>query len=187
MIRYISKLIIRLFGWKVVGNAPTDKKYIIISIPHTSMADFFWGKLTFWYAGMHPTIFIKKELFFFPIGPILKMFGARPINRSHSAGMVEQVIGYFNRNDQFSICITPEGTRKLTPKLKRGFYFIAKQANVPVYLGVLDYRTKTMNIGERFMVSGDTEADMAHIHEYYVRHNPQAKHPDMFSLNSIRL
>lgn len=185
--RRISGFIIKLFGWKFIGEIPKDKKYVIVSIPHSSMWDFVWGKLTFIHAGIKPAVFIKKELFFFPLGLLLRSLGAIPINRSKSTGMVEQVIEYFDKNDKFCVCITPEGTRKRTTKLKRGFYFIAKQANVPLYLGVLSYKEKTLFIGERYMLTGDQEADMAYIHDYYVRKNPTAKHPDQFSLDSIRL
>ncbi len=183
----ISGFIIKLFGWNFVGEIPKDKKYVIVSIPHTSMWDFIWGKLTFWHAGIKPVVFIKKELFFFPLGPLLTALGAKPINRSRSTGMVEQVIDYFNQNDEFCICITPEGTRKLAPKLKRGFYFIATQANVPLYLGILDYKEKKLYIGERYMPTGDIENDMSYIHEYYVRKNPTGKHPEQFSTDSIRI
>jgi len=151
------------------------------------MWDFVWGKFTFASVGEHPSIFIKKEMFFFPMGLLLKALGAKPINRSHSAGVVEQAIEYFNKNDKFSVCITPEGTRNRTKKLKRGFYFIAKQANVPIYLGFLNYSDKTVGFGERFMPTGNVEADMAYIHEYYVNLNPIAKHADQFTLDCIRL
>lgn len=183
----ISGFIIKLFGWKFIGEVPKDKKYVIVSIPHTSMWDFVWGKLTFWYAGIKPVVFIKKELFFFPLGNLLRALGALPINRSRSTGMVEQIIDYYNKNEHFCICITPEGTRSLAPKLKRGFYFIAKQANVPLYLGVLDYKSKTLFIGERYEICGDMNKDMEYIKNYYTEKNPTAKHVNKFSLNSIRL
>ena len=183
----LSGFILRLFGWKLIDNAPTDKKFVIIALPHTSMMDFVWGKLVFSSAGFSPKIFIKKEMFFFPVGLLLKALGAVPINRSRSAGMVEQVIAYFNKNDEFCVCITPEGTRKLTNKLKRGFYFIAKQANVPIYLSVLDYKTKHAIIGERFVPTDDIEADFEHIHKYYAKMNPTARRPKQFSTDCIRI
>jgi 1-acyl-sn-glycerol-3-phosphate acyltransferase len=183
----LSGFIIKLFGWKLVDNPPTDKKFVVIALPHTSMMDFVWGKLVFWYAGFVPAIFIKKEMFFFPLGLLLRALGAVPINRSRSAGMVEQVIEYFNKNDEFSVCITPEGTRQLTNRLKRGFYFIARQANVPIYLSVLDYKTKSMIIAERFMTTDDIDADMEHIRNYYIQKNPTARHPKQFSTDCVRL
>ena len=182
-----SRFILKLFGWRIIDKAPTDKKFVVIALPHTSMMDFVWGKLIFAASGFSPKIFIKKEMFFFPVGLLLKALGAVPINRSRSTGMVEQVIAYFNKHDEFCVCITPEGTRKLTNKLKRGFYFIAKQANVPIYLSVLDYGTKHAIIGERFVPTGDIEADMEHIHQYYVAHNPTAKHPKQFTTDCVRL
>ena len=185
--RRFSGFILRLFGWKLIDHAPTDKKFVVIALPHTSMMDFVWGKLVFTYAGFSPKIFIKKEMFFFPVGLLLKALGAVPINRSRSTGMVEQVIAYFNKNDEFCVCITPEGTRKLTNKLKRGFYFIAKQANVPIYLSVLDYKTKHAIIGERFVPTDDINADFEHIHQYYVEKNPTARCPKQFSTDCIRI
>ncbi len=182
----ISRFIIKLFGWKLIGELPKDNKYVIISMPHTSMWDFIWGKFTFWGIGLTPAVFIKKELFFFPLGLLLKALGALPIDRTKSTGMVGQVIEHFNKNEKFSVCITPEGTRKRAPKLKRGFYFIAKQANVPIFFGVLDYKKKILMFGDRFMPTGDIEADMASIREYYTRLNPTGKHPEQFSLDSIQ-
>ncbi len=187
MTQKICGALLKLGGWTVVGNYPTDKKYVVISLPHTSMWDFVWGKFTFTSANEHPAIFIKKEMFFFPMGLLLKALGARPINRSHSTGMIEQILEYFSKNEKFSVCITPEGTRKRTNKLKRGFYFIARQANVPIYLGFLNYGNKTVSFGERFIPTGDIDADMTYIHNYYVNINPTAKHADQFSVDCVRL
>ena len=61
--RRFNALVLKLFGWTVVGNFPTDKKYVVISLPHTSMWDFVWGKITFASAGERPVVFIKKEMF----------------------------------------------------------------------------------------------------------------------------
>ncbi|MBQ4231084.1 MAG: 1-acyl-sn-glycerol-3-phosphate acyltransferase, partial [Salinivirgaceae bacterium] len=94
-----SRFILKLFGWRIIDKAPADKKFVVIALPHTSMMDFVWGKLIFAASGFSPKIFIKKEMFFFPVGLLLKALGAVPINRSRSTGMVEQVIAYFNKHD----------------------------------------------------------------------------------------
>ena len=70
--KHIARLILKIFGWKLKGGLPADKKAVVISVPHTSIMDFIWGKLTFISQGVPTYILMKKEFFFFPLGPILK-------------------------------------------------------------------------------------------------------------------
>lgn len=180
--KFTGRLIMRLGGWSYAGALPTDKKYVVISVPHTSVWDFVWGKLAFMAIGEKPAIFIKKESFFFPVGPILKALGAKPVNRGKGAvGLVDQVIHHFEKNNRFSVCITPEGTRSKVKKWKKGFYFIAQKANIPIYLGIIDYRKKVLEYGERFIPTGDIPKDMEYIKNYYLQRNALPKHPENFS------
>ncbi len=182
--KYVCKFILWLFGWQYVGTAPDEKKYVVISVPHTSMMDFVWGKIAFCSQGVSPIIFIKKESFFFPMGLLLRALGARPVNRGRgAAGLVEQILEYMDSQEVCQVCITPEGTRQKVNKWKRGFYFIAQKSNVPIYLGFVDYKRKRLTIGERFMPTGDIEKDMAYIQSYYVRQNAVAKYPEKFDIN----
>jgi 1-acyl-sn-glycerol-3-phosphate acyltransferase len=65
------------------------------------------------------------------------------------------------------VAIAPEGTRSHTDHLKSGFYQIAVAANVPVALGYIDYATRTVGIDTYLRMTGDREADMARIREFY--------------------
>ncbi len=187
MTKYICKFILWCIGWHYEGAPPADKKYIVISVPHTSMMDFILGWLHFRSVGIKTIIFIKKELFFFPLGILLKALGAKPVNRGRGAlGLIEQVIYHFEKNDEFIVCITPEGTRNLVKKWKRGFYFIAEKANVPVYLGKLDYKRKIATVGQtKFMPSGDVEKDFDFIRNYYKNENPTPKHAEKFTFDFV--
>jgi len=165
-----------------MGGIPSEKKFVVISVPHTSMWDFVWGKFAFGSKKVNPAIFIKKESFFFPLGVILKKLNAKPVNRGPGAiGLVEQVLEHFNKNEKFSVCITPEGTREKVSRWKKGFYFIAQKANVPIYLGYVDYKKKTLGIGERFEPTGDYKKDMEFIKDHYLKLNPQPKHNSKFN------
>ena len=55
--------------------------------------------------------------------------------------------------------MAPEGTKFKTNKLKTGFYYIAKQANVPILLANLDYERKVIEIGELFYPTDNMEKD----------------------------
>ena len=85
--------------------------------------------------------------------------------RAESA--VQQAVDMFKDNDSFYFGLAPEGTRTHKPGWKSGFYRIAEQAGVPVYLGFLDYEHKRVGMGPRVDLSGDQEADLARLQEFY--------------------
>ena len=51
--KYLARFIMWLAGWKYKGELPTEKKAVIISVPHTSNWDFIWGELAFLSQGIH--------------------------------------------------------------------------------------------------------------------------------------
>ena len=63
--------------------------------------------------------------------------------------------------------VTPEGTRQYTPEWKTGFYRVAEGANVPILLGFLDYQKKEAGVGPTIYPSGDIEADIARMKDFY--------------------
>ncbi|MDF1546286.1 MAG: lysophospholipid acyltransferase family protein [Bacteroidales bacterium] len=165
--RYVAKFIFWLIGWKFDPRIPTEKKYIIIIAPHTSNWDFLIGKLTNWICGVSPKVLVKKEAFTFLTGPFIRMWGGIPIDRNNTVNIVDQVVQYFNDNEEFILGITPEGTRKRNPNWKTGFYRIAVKAKVPIFYGYIDFKTKTAGMHDHFDPTGDMEADMKKIKAYF--------------------
>lgn len=86
----------------------------------------------------------------------------------------------FNNTDEFAVGIAPEGTRKATSDWKRGFWYIAKGARVPIVLAFIDYRKKTCGIGEVFQPSDDVEADLWRVKLYYTQF--EGKYPQNFRI-----
>ena len=80
---------------------------------------------------------------------------------------------------RLAIAITPEGTRSRTDRWHTGFLAIARNAGIPVVLGVLDYGAKRILIETVYGPSGDTEADIRAIKDYYKPFT--ARYPDKFS------
>ena len=105
-----------------------------------------------------------------------------PVDRKASTNIVMQVGDMFRKTDYLYITITPEGTRSLSRNWKRGFYYIAENAKVPVGLGFLDYKNKIGGIGGILVPSGDYEADLKIIEAFYV--DKQARFPEKFSLSA---
>ena len=178
--RYVARFLLWLGGWKRVGDLPKDKKAVVISVPHTSTWDFIWGKLTIMAEGIPTFILMKKEFFFFPLGPVLKALHVLPVDRGNRENhIVKRMVEEFNRRNVMYLTITPEGSRKRRKKWKKGFLLIAREANVPVYLGRIDYKGKFCTWGPRFVPSDDPEADLKYIMSTYKDVNP--RHPENFS------
>ncbi len=116
---------------------------------------------------MKPKIMVKKEFFFFPVGPLIKFWGAIPIDRSYPGGIVAQIADAFNKNERMILAITPEGTRKANPDWKTGFYRIAKEAHVPMYISFIDFKSKRAGFFGEFPPTDDQDADIKAIKEMY--------------------
>lgn len=163
----LALFIFKIFGWKIVGELPNFKKFVIVGAPHTSNWDFIIGRLYFFVYKIPVQFFIKKEWFFFPMNLLLKSLGAIPVNRGKNTKLTEEIVKTFRERDELVMLVTPEGTRKYNPDWKKGFYYIALQAKVPIVLGYVDYSTKTAGIGPHLYPSGNIEEDMKFILDFY--------------------
>ena len=66
------------------------------------------------------------------------------------------------------LVISPEGTRKKVPKLKTGFYHIARMAGVPIALCTFNWDKKEVFFDpQMFHPTGDEEKDMEFIWNYF--------------------
>lgn len=166
--KLLSKLILKLLGWKLIVDIPADlKKYIVAVAPHTSWKDFPLG--LFIRSAMDRKIYYlgKKELFDSPIGFFFRWTGGKPVDRKHARGVVDEVVKLFATNEEFAIAIAPEGTRKPVTSLKTGFYFMARKAGVPVIPCLFDFEHKTVHFLKPFYPTEDTEKDLDTIWNFY--------------------
>lgn len=182
MKKAFAKLILKLFGWKVVYNVPPGtKKIVVLMAPHTSNWDFLIGWFGYMSLGVDSRYLMKKEAFVFPLNLILTAMGALPVDRKASTNIVMQVGEMFKHADKMLLTVTPEGTRSLNRNWKRGFYYIAELAQVPIALGFLDYKQKVGGIGDTIFPTGDYDADFKKIESFYYDKTP--KFPEKFNLS----
>ena len=165
--KHLSKFFFKTLGWKFVGEVPKTKKYVVILAPHTSIMDMIYGKLYNWAFDMKPKIMIKKEFFFFPIGSLIKMWGAIPVNRKYPGGIVKQMADNFKNSEELILAITPEGTRSPNPNWKSGFYRITEAANVPLFMTIMDFKTKQIGYLGEHKITGNFKEDLKAIKEKY--------------------
>jgi 1-acyl-sn-glycerol-3-phosphate acyltransferase len=180
--RRIANTVLKTFGWKLSGSLPPLNKAVICVAPHTSNWDYFYGRIAIWAFGFNPKILIKQESFKPPLGWLLKALGGMPVNRKGPSSLVSQIAKEFNKNEKFTVIFTPEGTRKYNPNWKRGFYFLALEAKVPILIGFLDYEKKELGFKGYFEPTGKIENDIAYLKNIYVK--IKGKYPNQGVLES---
>lgn len=181
MIQSLCKKI--LFDWMGYKNHVTvtlPDKYIIALAPHTSNWDFVIGILYSRAMGFRCDFMIKSFWFFWPMGPLMRALGGVPVVRSKNMSLTDQLAEAARSRKTFHLCITPEGTRKRVTEWKKGFYYIALKANIPILLYALDYKTKEITCTKSVVPDGNYDVQLKEIKEYY--RDVQGKHPELFSI-----
>jgi 1-acyl-sn-glycerol-3-phosphate acyltransferase len=164
---WFARSLMGLFGWRFVGEPPDLSKYVLVAVPHTSAWDFV-VMLSMDFAFRVACVWMgKQSLFRGPLGVYLRHMGGIPINRASANNVVEQAVTAFERHERMVLTISPEATRGRARRWRTGFYHIAMGAGVPIVCGFIDYGRKKAGFGPVFTPSGEMEADMAIIRDFY--------------------
>jgi 1-acyl-sn-glycerol-3-phosphate acyltransferase len=159
----LCRFFLRCIGWKATGTQSFlhIPKYIIAIGPHTSNWDFLIGILVKYAYKLDSVRYLGKEsLFKAPHGFIFRALGGYPVIRSGGLNQVDAYIQAFNKNTHFAIVIAPEGTRKKVDRLKTGYYYIAKGAQIPIIPATMDYTTRTVIFENPFYPGDNGEDDL---------------------------
>lgn len=165
--RWFGQTILDVMGWKLVGKLPDEKKAIIIGAPHTSNWDLILALASMLAVGLRFSWMMKKEAFFWPLGPLWKAMNGVPIDRSKKNDISKQMADWFKANDNVWLGITPEGTRSKVDKFKKGYLRMAYAANVPVFIVGIKASTKEVVLDKIWDLTFDTEKDNRAIKRYY--------------------
>lgn len=177
-------ILYKQLGWTKEVTVDIPEKYIICLAPHTSNWDLILGQLYAHAERIKSNFLMKKEWFFWPLGPIFRWMGGIPVDRSRKSSLVDQMINIAKSGKKFHLAITPEGTRKANPNWKKGFYYIAQGAGLPIILVAIDYEKKCITAEKVIHPSGDIEKDMREIKLYYK--DFKGKHPELFTIGNIQ-
>ena len=154
---------LRLLGWRVEGTVADHGRIVAIVAPHSSYWDFLIAIALVFSWNLRVRFVAKKEIFAFPLGPILTWLGGIPVDRKASQGFVEQIVREIERSETVLLGITPEGTRTYGAKWKTGFHRIATQAGgvvMPVYL---DWERRVIGVLPAVSPSDDPQADLRQV------------------------
>lgn len=160
-------LLYKKLGWTKCITVAHPDKFIICLAPHTSNWDFIIGQLYAQAEGFKINFLMKREWFFWPLGVIFKSLGGIPVWRSKHTSMTDNLAETAKTKDSFKLCITPEGTRSPNTEWKKGFYFIALKAEIPILLYGVDYEKKKIVCTNSFTPSGNIDEDMPKIKSYF--------------------
>ncbi|PPE72407.1 glycerol acyltransferase [Solimonas fluminis] len=177
---WVGRSILTLTGWSVDVRLPDEPKLIIIAAPHSSNWDFVYGLAAIFVTQLHFNFFGKHTLFKGPLGGLFRRVGGIPVDRTAPGGLVAETVRIFESRPQLLLALTPEGTRSRVTVWKRGFWHMAQAANVPVAVAYIDYKRKKAGIEWLFRPTGNWEADMRPVFEFY--RTVGAKRPDNFAV-----
>jgi 1-acyl-sn-glycerol-3-phosphate acyltransferase len=167
LLRRAALGLLALFGWRSVMVWPPEPKGVIIVYPHTSNWDFIIGMLFKIGHGLPANWIGKTEMFPWPFTGLLKWLGGIPVDRKRAAGFLGALLEEFRKRDWIWVAIAPEGTRSHSDHIKSGFYQLGVAANVPIALGYIDYGSRTVGIDTYLRMTGDRDADIARIRDFY--------------------
>ena len=174
IVKHILKMIFsiwfKLTGWKPTKSAP-EGAGITIAAPHTSNWDVVYAMGAAILLDIKIYFSIKESWCRIPIiGSLMMWMGAIPIDRrSGSQGQINKIKRFVDKHKDRRIffLFTPEGTRGKINKWKSGFYHMAKNCHLPIFLAKVDYRTKESGVFHTYHLTDNKEEDIRSIQESY--------------------
>ncbi|WP_201537932.1 lysophospholipid acyltransferase family protein [Psychrobacter immobilis] len=176
----IGSRLLKLLGWRTVGDIPNVSQAVVLALPHTSYFDGLYALPGLFAIDLKVSIMGKHTLFKIPVlAQILLWLGLIPINRGHKGSVLQASIDKFKTGEPLFLGLSPEGTRDYTKEWKTGFYYLALGAAVPILPVALDYKTKEIRFLSPVYPTGDIEADLPKVYAQYKGVMP--KYPERLS------
>ena len=176
----IGSRLLKLLGWRTVGDIPNVSQAVVLALPHTSYFDGLYALPGLFAIDLKVSIMGKHTLFKIPVlAQMLLWLGLIPINRGHKGSVLQASIDKFKTGEPLFLGLSPEGTRDYTKEWKTGFYYLALGADVPILPVALDYRTKEIRFLSPVYPTGDIEADLPKVYAQYKGVMP--KYPERLS------
>lgn len=163
----IGKLWLKAFGWEAVGEVPNIPHAVFVAHPHTTGWDLPFTLAVAWSLKMNVSWVGKNTLFKGPLKYFFRALGGVPVDRSKRGNQVKAIADAVKREKACFLTIAPSGTRSKRDHWKSGFYYISREANIPLLLAFMDYSKKRGGLGPVFMTTGDVRKDMDAIRKFY--------------------
>jgi 1-acyl-sn-glycerol-3-phosphate acyltransferase len=175
---------LKVSGWKIEGEVPAEKRFVLIAAPHTSNWDLPFLLAFAAVFDLKISWLGKHSLFFPPLGMLMRALGGIPIIRHRNLNVVDAMVAEFKTRSELVLVVPTEGTRSRVDYWKSGFYHIAKGADVPIVPSYLDYGNKRGGFGAAIRPSGDMKHDMQLFRDLYA--DKLGLYPDFFGPVRLR-
>ena len=180
MKKIIAKFVFFIFGWKATYKQEYKvPKCVMLAAPHTSNWDLVFALGVYWLEDINAKFLIKNTYTKSYFGFFFKWLGAIGVDRNKHNNLVDYSVELFKKRKKLVLMVPAEGTRERVEKWKTGFYHIAKNANVPVSFGFLDYGKKLAGVGDVYYLKGEFETDMQYIQDFYA--TIEGSHPEKYN------
>ena len=167
ILRKIARFGINISGWTIKGKVPDEERIVIIAAPHTSNWDFILAMLAIFGLNIKVRWLGKHSIFKPGFKKFFEWLGGIPVYRDNPSSLIENVVNIVKKERSIVIAMTNEGNRKKVKRWKTGFLRIAKQTHSKILLISIDAPTKSIEIGNIFNPTGNSEEDLAYIQKYY--------------------
>ena len=176
----LSSWLMKVVGWRTVGEIPNISQAVVLALPHTSNIDGVYALPSLFALDVKISIMGKHTLFKVPVlKQLLTWTGIIPINRSVKGSVLQASIDKFKNGEPLFLGLSPEGKRDYTQSWITGCYYLAVGANVHILPVALDYNTKEVRFLELVYPTGDIDIDLPKIYEQYRGVIP--RHPERLS------
>ena len=164
----IGARLLKVLGWRTVGDIPNIPQAVVLALPHTSNVDGVYAIPSLFALDLKISIMGKHTLFKVPVfAQLLHWIGVIPIDRGNKGSVLQASIDKFKTGKPLFLGLSPEGTRQYTKDWKSGFYYLAVGAGVPILPVAMDYNTKEIRFMPVIYPTGDIEADLPKIYAQY--------------------
>lgn len=179
-IRTLSGKLLGCLGWEITGDFPDVKRSIMVFAPHTAHVDILYGKLGFNEVGVNYVFLSKKEMFFFPMNLVMKKLGSIAVRGVKGENAIYKVAEMLKQADELHVVVSPEGRIHKVQEWNRGFYHMARKAEVPIIVAALDYGKKQMGVKGIIHELEDYDRVVSQMNEMYK--GVRGKKPEDFIL-----
>ena len=177
----LSRKLLQLSKWHITGEFPNYKKIILIGAPHTANRDAWYALLAILALDLKINFFGAKWIFTrlpslytfskdvdrlgipWPLGWLQKIIllklGGIPVYRNKSKGLIKGAIEEFSKMDEYVLCIAPEAGTEQVKKFRSGFYYLAKELNIPYLPVELDFKNRRFHVQKEQFVTMSFEEE----------------------------
>jgi 1-acyl-sn-glycerol-3-phosphate acyltransferase len=166
---WLARFMLRINGMRVVDHneGKWPPKAVVPTGPHTTNRDFPYGLYARAAIGRYIQFVGKSTLFRGPVGAAMKWMGGVPVVREKRTNFTQAVADVFRQRESFYLCIAMEGTRKKVDRFKTGFYWIAREAEVPMIFAKFDFGNGVIEFSKPFYPTGNLREDFDFIYRHF--------------------